>query len=117
SAAAMAKGGEVFVPKIPSMRTVDLARTIAPSLPHRIVGVRPGEKLHEVMVPVDDARATVELEDRYVICPSFDSKVRTAYLDEGALEAPDGFCYASDSNAERLDARSLQVLLRETIAA
>ena len=116
SAMAMAKGGEVFVPKIPSMTTVDLARTIAPELPHEIIGVRPGEKLHEVMVSADDARVTVELDDRYVICPNFDARVRDAYLEEGANEVSDNFSYASDSNPERLDARSLQSLLEQNFA-
>lgn len=111
SSLALAKGGEIFVPKIPSMRTVDLAHTIAPDLPHRIVGIRPGEKLHEIMVPADDARATVELEDRFVILPSFDERRRQAWLNAGAQPAPDGFSYASDTNTERLDARALQDLL------
>ena len=109
-------GGEIFVPKIPSMRTTELASAIAPGLPHRLVGIRPGEKLHEIMVPEDDARSTVELEDRYVILPSHDTALRAAYLAEGALEVPEGFSYASDKNPERLDARGLQALLGRTYA-
>ncbi len=116
SALAMAKGGEIFVPKIPSMRTTDLARSIAPGLPHKVVGIRPGEKLHEVMVPGDDARSTIELADRFVICPSFDERVREAYLGAGAQTVPDGFSYASDTNPERLDARALQDLLARAFA-
>ena len=110
SSLAMAKGGETFVPKIPSMRTTDLARTLAPGLPHRIIGIRPGEKLHEVMVPEDDARSTVELDDRYVIVPAQRVSLMEQWMEAGAL-APDGFSYASDSNPERLDARALQTLL------
>lgn len=110
SSLAMANGGETFVPKIPSMRTTDLARTLAPGLPHKIVGIRPGEKLHEVMVPEDDARSTVELDDRYVIVPAQRTSLMEHWLDVGAL-APEGFSYASDSNPERLDARALQTLL------
>lgn len=110
SSLAMAKGGEIFVPKIPSMRTTDLARTLAPGLPHKIIGIRPGEKLHEIMVPEDDARSTVELDDRYVIVPAQRTSLMEQWLDAGAL-APDGFSYASDSNPERLDARALQTLL------
>ncbi len=68
---AMMHGGEIFVPKIPSMRIVDLARCIGPGLPIKVVGIRPGEKLHEVMVTEDDSRQTLELADRYVIEPSF----------------------------------------------
>lgn len=117
SALAMAKGGEIFVPKIPSMSTVDLARTIAPDLPHKIIGIRPGEKLHEVMVPEDDARSTVELDDRFVILPSFEFRVRDAWLADGAAPAPEGFSYASNTNPERLDARALQGLLQARLTA
>jgi UDP-N-acetylglucosamine 4,6-dehydratase/5-epimerase len=63
-------GGEVFVPKIPSVRVVDVAHAIAPELAHKIVGIRPGEKLHEVMCPGDDAHRTLEFADHYVIRPS-----------------------------------------------
>lgn len=63
-------GGEIFVPKIPSVNVVDLARAMAPNLPHRIIGIRPGEKLHEVMCPADDAHLTLEFADHYVIKPA-----------------------------------------------
>jgi UDP-N-acetylglucosamine 4,6-dehydratase len=63
-------GGEIFVPKIPSVRVVDLARAMAPNLPHKIVGIRPGEKLHEVMCPADDSHLTLEFADHYVIKPA-----------------------------------------------
>lgn len=66
-----ARGGEIFVPKIPSMRMVDLASCLAPDLPVRVVGIRPGEKLHEVLITAEEARTTVELEDRFVIRPAF----------------------------------------------
>ncbi len=105
------RGGEIFVPKIPSMRTVELARAIAPGTPHRIVGIRAGEKLHEIMVPEDDARSAVELDDRYVILPSHDVARRQAWLAEGARTLPEGFSYCSDKNPEHLDARGLQALL------
>lgn len=110
------RGGETFVPKIPSMTTVELASAIAPGLPHRIVGVRPGEKLHEVMVPEDDARTTVELADRFVILPANAPARRDDYLSDGAQPLPDGFSYASDRNPERLDARGLQALLAASFA-
>lgn len=116
SALEMAKGGEVFVPKIPSMSTVDLARSIAPNLPHKMVGIRPGEKLHEVMVPADDSRATVELDDRYVILPHNSERLRTEWFADGAVPVPEGFEYQSDSNPERLDARALQTILNEKLA-
>jgi UDP-N-acetylglucosamine 4,6-dehydratase len=111
SSLSLMKGGEIFVPKIPSMSTVEMARAIAPHLPHRVVGIRPGEKLHEVMVPEDDARSTVELEDRYVILPANSPDRHAQYMARGARRTPEGFCYASDRNAERLDARRLQEML------
>jgi UDP-N-acetylglucosamine 4,6-dehydratase len=63
-------GGEIFVPKIPSVKVVDLARALAPNLPHRIIGIRPGEKLHEIMCPADDSHLTLEFDDHYVIKPA-----------------------------------------------
>jgi UDP-N-acetylglucosamine 4,6-dehydratase len=113
SSLARMSGGEIFVPKIPSMSTVELAHAIAPGLPHKVVGIRPGEKLHEIMVPEDDARSTVELDDRYVILPSHDTARRDAYLGEGATPMPEGFSYTSDRNPEHLDARGLQTLLAQ----
>ena len=63
-------GGELFVPKIPSVRIVDVAQAIAPELPHRVVGIRPGEKLHETMCPQDDSHNTIEFEDHFIIRPT-----------------------------------------------
>jgi UDP-N-acetylglucosamine 4,6-dehydratase len=63
-------GGEIFVPKIPSMRVVDLAHAMAPHLPHRVIGIRPGEKLHEIMCPADDSHLTLEFDDHFVIRPT-----------------------------------------------
>jgi UDP-N-acetylglucosamine 4,6-dehydratase/5-epimerase len=63
-------GGEIFVPKIPSVRIVDLAKSIAPMLPTRVIGIRPGEKLHEIMCPSDDSHLTIEFEDHFVVSPS-----------------------------------------------
>jgi UDP-N-acetylglucosamine 4,6-dehydratase len=110
SSMAMMKGGEIYVPKISSLRMTELATTMAPGLPHRVIGIRPGEKLHEVMIPEDVARQTVELVDRYVILPSWGT-LRQAYLDVGARVVEDGFIYASDRNPDALDARGLQALL------
>ncbi|PHR60914.1 MAG: UDP-N-acetylglucosamine 4,6-dehydratase (inverting) [Robiginitomaculum sp.] len=114
SSMALSKGGEIFVPKIPAMSTVELARTIAPNLPHNIIGIRPGEKLHETMVPMDDAHSTLELSDRYVILPSRDTWRREAFLSSGATPVAEDFSYTSDSNPEILDARGLQALLGST---
>jgi len=93
------RGGEIFVPKIPSMRLVELAKAIAAECPIEIVGIRPGEKLHEVMVPVDDARNSLEFDDYYAILPAFhDSNSDTYRRDNGGRKCPDGFSYGSDTN-------------------
>lgn len=94
----MMQGGEIFVPKIPSTKITELANVMAPGLPHKVVGIRPGEKLHEVMITEDDARATLELSDRYLIQPWFNSWDKAPYLAAGAKPVADGFRYASDTN-------------------
>jgi UDP-N-acetylglucosamine 4,6-dehydratase len=110
---AMMRGGEIFVPKIPSMRITDLARCMAPNLALKTVGVRPGEKLHEVMVTEDDSRQTLELDDRYLIEPAFAWWSRGAYVASGAEPVPEGFRYASDTNTDWLDESRLMQLLNE----
>ncbi len=107
----MTRGGEIFVPKIGSMTMPDVARALAPDLPHRTVGIRPGEKLHEVMVSGDDARMTTELADRYVIEPEFVEYTRTPFSADAGQRVADGFSYASDTNSEWLDADGLAALL------
>lgn len=96
SSMCLMNGGEIFIPKIPSMKMTDLAKTMAPDLPHKIVGIRPGEKLHEVMVNEEEARTTVELDDRYVIHPmlSYWSKAAVA----AGKQVPEDFRYASNTN-------------------
>ena len=112
----MMRGGEIFVPKIPSTTIVDLASLLGPNLAQHNVGVRPGEKLHETMIPADDSRWTVEIEDRYVILASFAAAAREAYLNRGGKPVAEGVQYSSDSNPERLDARGLQSLLAHAFA-
>jgi UDP-N-acetylglucosamine 4,6-dehydratase len=96
------KGGEILVPKIPSALITDIARAIAPDLPFRIVGIRPGEKLHEVMCPADDSRLTLEFENHYVVQPSisFQSGADYSTDDEGGTGRPveKGFEYSSGTN-------------------
>jgi UDP-N-acetylglucosamine 4,6-dehydratase len=106
----MMRGGEIFVPKIPSMKVVDLANAVAPNLPHDVVGIRPGEKLHEVMISDDDARATLELDDRYVICPWLNDWTHDHLMAMGARPVAEGFRYSSDLNTEWLDADGLAQL-------
>jgi len=106
TAFASMQGGEVFVPKIPSMNLRDLAEVVAPGCRHEYVGIRSGEKLHEVMIPADEARNTVEVDDMYVILPAFKSW-------DGAdawsryPRVPEGFCYSSDTNPVRLSQAEL----------
>ncbi len=107
----MMLGGEIFVPKIPSMKIVDFARTIAPNLPHRVVGIRPGEKLHEVMITEDDSRQTLEFDDRYVIRPPNELWNDKPYLARGARKVTEHFRYGSDNNSEWLDTPALKKLL------
>jgi UDP-N-acetylglucosamine 4,6-dehydratase len=112
SSLGLMQGGEIFVPKIPSMRITDLAGAIAPKLPHKIVGIRPGEKLHEVLVTEDDARMTLELDDRYVIRPPQERWQPDALTALGARPVAEGFRYSSDGNPEWLKVDSLIDLMK-----
>lgn len=109
----MMGGSEIFVPKIPSMKMTNLASCLAPELPHRQIGIRPGEKLHEVMVTEDDSRLTYDLGDRYVIGPPFDWGGKKRVLDTGGKLVEEGFRYASDTNTEWLGEAELRKLLDE----
>ncbi|WP_275574988.1 UDP-N-acetylglucosamine 4,6-dehydratase (inverting) [Neosynechococcus sphagnicola] len=109
-------GGEIFVPKIPSMKVTDLAEAIAPGIPTKTVGIRPGEKLHEVMCPAEDAHLTLEFSDHYVIRPSitFTSPVDFAcnQLSEEGVPVAEGFQYSSDRNSLWLTASQLLEMLK-----
>jgi len=100
------QGGEIFVPKIPSVRILDLASAMAANLPTRVVGIRPGEKLHEVMCPADDSHLTLEFPDHFVITPSirFSERVdfRTNKLGEAGEPVAQGFEFNSGRNARFL---------------
>jgi UDP-N-acetylglucosamine 4,6-dehydratase len=110
SSAKVMQGGELFVPKIKSMCIVDLAKAMAPDLQHKVVGIRPGEKLHEVMITEDDARFTIELEDRYIVQPALAWWNYKGYGDIGRPVSED-FRYASDTNPDWLDAAALKAML------
>lgn len=96
------QGGEVFVPKIPSVRVVDLARAMAPKIPHKLIGIRPGEKLHEIMCPADDSHLTLEFHDHYVIRPTIrfgaDVDFATNLCGEAGKPVTEGFEYNSGTN-------------------
>jgi len=102
-------GGEIFVPKIPSMKITDLAETIAPGCAIECVGIRPGEKLHEVLVSEDEARNTLEAEDMYIIQPAHSWWRRENW--GNARPLPEGFRYTSDANDRWLSERELWELI------
>jgi UDP-N-acetylglucosamine 4,6-dehydratase len=102
-------GGELFIPKIPSMKLIDLARAIAPDCKVKNIGVRPGEKLHEIMISSDDSRNLYEIEDRYIKMPDF--PFWKTILPEGAQKVDEGFEYTSDENDLWLDIPALKALL------
>jgi UDP-N-acetylglucosamine 4,6-dehydratase len=104
------QGGEVFVPKIPSMRVVDLANAIAPEAELDFIGIRPGEKLHEVLISEDEARHTVELEDRYVVEPTGALWFGHDWQDRGQ-PLPEGYRYASDSNSDWMTVEDIRELV------
>lgn len=105
------RGGEIFVPKIYSMRMVDVARAMAPDLPQRVVGIRPGEKLHESLITEDDARTTVELDDQFVILPVMKFWTDGGY--EGVPPVAPDFSYTSDKNERELSIEGFRRLLED----
>lgn len=96
------RGGEVFVPKLPSARITDIARLMLPEGEHKKIGMRPGEKLHEAMISEGDAATSVELEDRYIIESNIRSSDHFSYLAHGAKPVQEGFCYSSNLNDDWL---------------
>jgi UDP-N-acetylglucosamine 4,6-dehydratase len=108
-------GGEVFVPRIPSMRVVDLAEALAPGTPRKIIGIRPGEKIHEVLITSDESRHAVGFEDHFAIYPSF------PFWQEGGWpegeELPPGYRYASDTNDRWLSPDEIRAMAAAEPAA
>lgn len=105
-------GGELFVPKLPSMNVMDLAKAIAPECRIKIVGIRPGEKLHEIMVPRDDARNTVEFDDYYIIQPDFKFWGRR-FNGNGGKPVPEDFEYNSGTNPWQLGVEAMKQMIRD----
>jgi len=101
------QGQETFVPRIPSMRMSDLAKTIGPDCELREVGVRPGEKLHETMIPKDAGHRAFAFDDHYVLLPDFPTPVADYYREKGGLTMTRFFTYSSDNNRDWLDGESL----------
>ncbi|MGE0432706.1 MAG: UDP-N-acetylglucosamine 4,6-dehydratase (inverting) [Planctomycetota bacterium] len=107
-------GGEVFVPKIPSMNIMDLAHAVAPDAGVESIGIRPGEKLHELLIAEDEARHTIELDDCFVVQPQHPWWQQPEF--PGAKQLPAGFSYASDSNPEKLTVAELREMIGQTPA-
>ena len=105
------EGGEIFVPKIASMRIVDLAECVAPGLPHETVGIRPGEKLHETLITIDDARTTHDAGDHYVIVPALREWTSLPACHARYEQVPEGFHYSSDNNQVWLGIDDLRRIL------
>jgi len=105
-------GGEIFVPKIPSVRIADLATAMAPEMEQRVIGIRPGEKLHEIMCPADDSHLTLEFSDHYVICPTISFTGRSNdfqvnKIGETGVVVPQGFEYHSGTNPIFLNVKEI----------
>ncbi len=106
------QGGEIFIPKIPSLRIIDLAKAVAPNCKYKIVGIRPGEKINEVLVPEDEAHNTVEYDNMYIILPAFKYwDAKDAYKGHKPLDG--GFKYSSDINKEWLGVEELKKILKK----
>ena len=110
-------GGEIFIPKIPSMYITELAKAMAPNLLHKIIGIRPGEKLHEIMCPADDSHLTLEFDDHFVIKPTIQftdmSDFSINKLGEKGLPVEQGFEYNSGNNTEWLSHKELLEMAKE----
>jgi UDP-N-acetylglucosamine 4,6-dehydratase len=104
------RGGEVFIPKIPSMKITDLATAIAPECKQEVIGIRPGEKLHEIMIPSDEARNTREYSEYYIIQPAhhdWTNKSLDDYDNEKGQAVAESFSYTSDNNTDWFSAKQL----------
>ena len=115
------RGGEIFVPKIPSVRIVDLARAMAPQLRHKVVGIRPGEKIHEVMCPADDSHLTLEFKDHFIIRPTIifferGNSYSPNKLGEEGRPAREGFEYNSGMNDRFLNLPEIVEFNRQAMA-
>ncbi len=111
------QGGEIFVPKIPSMNIVELAKAMAPDLPQKIIGIRPGEKLHEIMCPADDSHLTLEFHDHYVISPTitfgFVANYERNLIGEQGAAVKQGFEYNSGDNDQWLSHEQFLEMAKE----
>ena len=107
----IAEGGELFVPKIPSMNIMELARAIAPDCTYETIGIRPGEKIHEVLVSEDDARHTREFDDYFIIEPEFKWWTINTHIANGGRKVKEGFVYTSENNDKWLTIEELREII------
>tara|TARA_B100000686_G_C16803036_1_gene987597 strand:+ start:4904 stop:5893 length:990 start_codon:yes stop_codon:yes gene_type:complete len=108
------KGGEIFIPKIPSMSVVDVIKAIAPDCKVEIIGIRPGEKIHETMITSDDAISTIEFDNYYVIIPSTEHKDLEKYKNKKFKFVEPGFSYSSDNNSDWLTIEQFNELVSDS---
>jgi len=112
------QGGEIFIPKIPSMKIIDMAKAIAPNLPQKVIGIRPGEKLHEIMIPKDDSRLALEFRDHYILKPAIKKTGSTDFsvnaLQERGKKVDIEFEYRSDNNEHWIKEKEFLRLIKES---
>ncbi len=107
----LAKGAEIFVPKIPSMKITDLAKAIAPECTHKIIGIRPGEKIHETLIGEDEGRNTIEYNECYIIRQN--TSDRKELINNGGRQCAEGFEYTSDNNPQIISIKELRQILEQ----
>jgi FlaA1/EpsC-like NDP-sugar epimerase len=109
-------GGELFVPKIPSYKVTDLARAVGPECEHPVIGIRPGEKVHEEMITASDSFTTYDLGKYYAVLPQVPNWKLADYIKEfKAVKVENGFNYSSGNNAEWLSVEQLRTLIKENV--
>ena len=106
-------GGEIYVKKIPSMKVIDIAKVISPKSKHKIIGIRPGEKLHEQMVSVDDSNSTYEYPNYYKILPQINEWGKDNMRIKNGKKVPDGFIYSSDNNKKWMTKSDLKKWIKK----
>jgi UDP-N-acetylglucosamine 4,6-dehydratase/5-epimerase len=111
-ALAEAEGGDVFIPKIPSMKIVDLIAALPGKCTQKIVGIRPGEKLHETLIGEDEGRNAVDMGDFYIVLPQFEFATKRTTEFAASMKLPEGFSYRSDTNSQWLSVAAIQSILQ-----
>lgn len=109
------KGGEIYVKKIPSMKVTDIAKAIAPNVEHKIIGIQPGEKLHEQMISSEDSYSTYEYDEHFKILPQINNWGKDKERIKNGIKVPEGFVYASDTNPEWMTKESLQTWIKKNL--